>query len=378
MRRKKELAMKHEEKEIWKRIPGLDYIPYYASNLGRIKNQEGLILKQKPNPRTGYSQIHLMFGRHNQKTITVHKLIARTFLTSKPGQTEINHKNEIRTDNRVENLEYCTHKYNSNYGNHNNRVSEHARQGSKKAIPVIIEFPDGHEEQVHSLREAEEVTGWNRGAISYRLKNLGITINNRSTYKFRYASDKRIQNKAVKKVSKDYKPHQRTYQDILKEINNKFPNLKILSGIQDMHKLVKIQCQKCGYIFSKTIHGLRTQKFGCPRCASKHSAIIRSKSEQEAKQDIKKYLYDNLEIIKYTHAQGLSTFKCKRCGRVFKSKLSSLLANAKLHNYISNGCQSCSKSRSVTITNLKKYGHTTDEIRVALKKKHLDWTPYNP
>jgi len=109
--------------EIWKNIPG--YKGYYqASNFGRIRSLKrycftingtckipfkrkagGRVLKQ--NPSRGYMRITLS-KKGNTKGYTTHRLIAITFIKNPKNKPEINHKNGIKTDNEVGNLEWVT------------------------------------------------------------------------------------------------------------------------------------------------------------------------------------------------------------------------------------------------------------------------------
>lgn len=100
--------------EVWKEIPG--FPDYQVSNLGRVmsyRNQYGhgprIIHGEKT--KTGYIQVSL-----NKRRFKVHRLVALAFIPNPDGLPQINHKNEIKTDNRAENLEWCTAKYNINYG----------------------------------------------------------------------------------------------------------------------------------------------------------------------------------------------------------------------------------------------------------------------
>lgn len=97
--------------EIWKTI---EIAPNYeVSNLGRVRNRKGLILK--PSTSHGYYHVILM---NNKKRISrnVHRLVAEAFIPNPNNYLCINHKDECRTNNAVDNLEWCTYEYNLNYG----------------------------------------------------------------------------------------------------------------------------------------------------------------------------------------------------------------------------------------------------------------------
>jgi len=103
--------------EIFKTIPGFE--KYQVSNLGNVKSLdykntwEEKLLKPYIH-RTGYAYVYFRKDRI-KKSYSIHRLVLLTF--SGDSKLEVNHKNGIKTDNRLSNLEYCTrsenlkHKY---------------------------------------------------------------------------------------------------------------------------------------------------------------------------------------------------------------------------------------------------------------------------
>lgn len=118
-------------REIWKDIEGYEGL-YQVSNLGRVKSLQmyanGGYKKRvkilKPcNNGNGYYVVYLM--KNKKRSVNyIHRLVAQAFLKNFNNYKCINHKDENKSNNNVDNLEWCSYKYNNNYGNHNLKISK--------------------------------------------------------------------------------------------------------------------------------------------------------------------------------------------------------------------------------------------------------------
>lgn len=124
--------------EVWKDIPG--YEGYYqVSNYGRVRrlptivransggkqSLPGRILKYKKS--RGYNSVGLSkFGK--DKYLRVGRLVAMAFIPNPDNLPQVNHKDCNPRNDRADNLEWCDAKYNCNYGDHNQKLSEAAKR----------------------------------------------------------------------------------------------------------------------------------------------------------------------------------------------------------------------------------------------------------
>lgn len=143
--------------EEWRDIKGYEGL-YQVSNLGRVKSLNYKRTRKewilKPNTiNGGYLQIRL-----NEKCYLVHRLVAEAFIPNPNNYPCINHKSEIKTQNNVENLEWCTHKYNANYGTVNERRSkkEMGHPVSKETRRKISERHKGTKRSEEAIRKMSE------------------------------------------------------------------------------------------------------------------------------------------------------------------------------------------------------------------------------
>lgn len=111
--------------EIWMPITGLESL-YEVSNIGRVRNKKGHIILPHKSAK-GYWRLAL---HKDKKTYNfkVHRLVALAFIPNPENKPYINHKNEIKTDNRVENLEWVTALENRNYGTGDIRKTQYGKR----------------------------------------------------------------------------------------------------------------------------------------------------------------------------------------------------------------------------------------------------------
>lgn len=129
------------EYEIWKDIPGYEGL-YKINNYGIIKNNKGNIRKQTID-KNGYCRIILSKKRIN-KNYLIHRLVAQVFIDNPNNYPIINHKDENKQNNCVNNLEWCTIKYNCNYGTRIKRIAEKNKIIKKgKHFSLSTEFKKG-------------------------------------------------------------------------------------------------------------------------------------------------------------------------------------------------------------------------------------------
>lgn len=165
------------KKILWKDIGGYEGA-YEVSTVGMIRSKSRTILKGKnfvPSKikgqiispyvnSAGYMCVTL-YRAGKKRNEKVHSLVAKAFIPNELNKKTVNHIDENKLNNTVENLEWMTNSENVNYGTRIQRVKE------KYGVSVTRISPSKKIETFRTLHEAEEKTGIARQSISYAIKN---------------------------------------------------------------------------------------------------------------------------------------------------------------------------------------------------------------
>lgn len=188
--------IKIDDDEVWRPYPEFPFVD--GSTIGRIRTTDryvktkngkrlikGRILKQH-RMKNGYMEVPLSV---DGKTIhiLIHRIIASCFLTNPDGFEQINHKNCIRDDNRLSNLEWCSREYNMQYR------EKHGKSQGKLlfAISLKTEKISRFQSQMEASRELDVNSGNICNVIKGRCKQTG-------DFWFTYADENAVENARIK------------------------------------------------------------------------------------------------------------------------------------------------------------------------------------
>ena len=157
--------------EQWKSIAGYEGL-YAVSNFGRVKSlgnnklrKEKILKPQKEGK--GYLFVRL-YRNGKGKKFKVHRLVATAFIPNPKGFEQVNHKDEVKTNNCVENIEWCNAKYNNSYGTRIERVASVQRNDpARSKVVEASRFSDFREIELRfdSIMEAGR-KGYHQGNVS--------------------------------------------------------------------------------------------------------------------------------------------------------------------------------------------------------------------
>ena len=143
-----------------KDIPGYEGL-YGITKDGKIYNLKYKRFLKAASDKDGYLRINL--SKNGQKvSYRVHRLVALTYIPNPNNYPIINHKDENKQNNNVSNLEWCTHKYNTNYGTAIQRQSEKLK-GRKFTEEHIKRLSESHKGYKPSEETRNKISKANKG-----------------------------------------------------------------------------------------------------------------------------------------------------------------------------------------------------------------------
>lgn len=135
---------------------------YSVTSCGKVYSHKSKkFLKQHDNEQ-GYLYVQLWkdgIGKWHR----VHRLVADTYIPNPDNLPEVNHKDEVKEHNWMNNLEWCDHKYNMNYGSCATRSAQ-KRSTKIRCVETGEEF--------ESIMDCERKTGLHNGNISEHLRGI--------------------------------------------------------------------------------------------------------------------------------------------------------------------------------------------------------------
>lgn len=163
-------------------LPVKGFEEYYEVNRsGSVLSKRNGRLLSPTIDRYGYEKVTLCVGGKSFYR-TIHRLVAMTFIDNPFNLPTVNHINEIKTDNRVENLEWVDVATNVNHGTRNQRMSD-----TKCRKPVEQILPGEHSVIYKGVKDASRKTGVNRCCIAKCCKGIRKTAGG---YEWRYAYER--------------------------------------------------------------------------------------------------------------------------------------------------------------------------------------------
>ncbi len=180
--------------EVWKDVVGYEGL-YQVSNMGRVRSLtrkvnvckgnksrvfKGSIKMGRYELKNGYHVVSLYKDGKSKRFFT-HRLVAMMFIENPQTLPQVNHKDEDKTNNRVENLEWCDSKYNTNYGN-----CIEKRIAPQRVKVSQFSMNGKYIKTYESMAYIEKRLGFNHSAICMCCKGQ---IQSAYGYKWKYANE---------------------------------------------------------------------------------------------------------------------------------------------------------------------------------------------
>ena len=158
---------------IWKDVEGYENL-YQVSTDGLVRSSHKGLWEILSAGKTKHGYYNVLLHKDGKrKNERVHRLVAKAFISNPNNYPYINHKDENPSNNHVENLEWCTAEYNSNYGTCKERI------GLSNGVPILKYDLDGNFVcEYQTMTEAERVEGIDHANICMCCKGKISNCNN--------------------------------------------------------------------------------------------------------------------------------------------------------------------------------------------------------
>lgn len=178
-----------EEKEVWKSLDFLGYPNYEVSSFGRVKSlnykRSGKEKILKPS-KNKYNYLKVDLSKDGKrKYYQVHRLVCLVFLENPENLPCINHKDENKENNHVDNLEFCTYQYNNSYGTKPERLSKALKgrnltEETKKKLSEVRKGRPNYKQRKPILqytKEGEFIREWDSATTVIKELNIKYSQN---------------------------------------------------------------------------------------------------------------------------------------------------------------------------------------------------------
>ena len=158
-------------------VPIPDFENYTIDECGNVTNTVTGKTRKPSVSKTGYCSVDL-YNNANMKRFLIHRLVAMAFIPNPQDLPQVNHIDENPMNNNVKNLEWCTPKYNMNYGNgvktRHRKIDytkpcykENAIKNGKKASKPVVQYDKSGNfiRRYESAKDASRITNTDHSHI---------------------------------------------------------------------------------------------------------------------------------------------------------------------------------------------------------------------
>lgn len=229
----------------WKSLEFLGYPMYMVSSEGNVRNvKTGKLIKPCINHRGYYSVSLCKEGKC--KCFLLHRLVAQAFISNEDNLPEVNHKNRVRTDNNVSNLEFCTGKYNIQYSNLNRALCKYDSKGN-----LLSKY--------WSVGEAARCNGISKQGLRHYLNGKRVTVAYHG-FIYRYEGQSPFEairnDEAIERDKERSRQYRQKNKECIKEKNRQYYQKNKERVLEQMHDYYRqnderIKEQKRQYLLQK-------------------------------------------------------------------------------------------------------------------------------